>query len=534
MLTFENFSFRYAGSNIFALKKINLDIFEGEFVLVVGNSGSGKTTLLRSINGLIPHFYGGEYRGSVHICNMTPFKNPPREVSKCVGTVFQDPENQILMSTVEREIAFPLENMGFERMEIWKRVEEILEILGLQEIREKKISTLSGGEKQKVAIGAALAPYPRYLLLDEPTSQLDPNSAEELLSLLERLNDDLGLGIILVEHRMERTVHRADRLIVMDKGEIVGDGEPRLILSEIDMDSLSVGYPQITRIAKKFQIQYLPLTVKEGRKMLSQLLPKFVPKRVIAPKTEETLCQVSNVTFRYNSRRILRGVNLEIQKGEILGLMGRNGAGKTTLAKIIAGVLKPRKGEVKIGNAEVHALTERDRSNLVGLVFQNPNVHFFQDTIYQDILFNLSEKRRGNVDKIMKQLGIYHLRNRNYQDLSGGERMLSAVALMAAREPKLLILDEPTRGLSYGFKRRLISFLKDYASHNAVLLITHDMETMARACHRVALLTKGRIEVTGDKRKIMTSSLIFSTQLNKVLYGNSSNILVEEDIEGFQ
>ncbi len=534
MLTIENFSFRYAGSNAFALKNINLNIFEGEFVLVVGNSGSGKTTLLRSINGLIPHFYGGEYTGKIQVCNVNPLKTPPRELSKSVGTVFQDPENQILMSTVEREIAFPLENMGFERMEIWKRVEEILEILGLQEIREKKISILSGGEKQKVAIGAALAPYPRYLLLDEPTSQLDPNSAEELLSLLERLNDDLGLGIILVEHRMERTMHRADRLIVMDKGKIIGDGEPRLVLSEIDMDSLGVGYPQITRVAKKFQLQYLPLTVKEGRKMLNQLLPKITLKNEITQKAREPLCQLSNVTFRYNSKYVLKGVNLEIHQGEILGLMGRNGAGKTTLAKIIAGVLKPRRGSVKIGGQEIHTLNERERSTLVGMVFQNPNMHFFQDTIYQDILFNLPEERRNNVDGVMKQLGIYHLRNRNYQDLSGGERMLSAVALMAVRKPKLLILDEPTRGLSYGFKRILISFLKDYASHNSVLLITHDMETMAHASHRVALLTKGRIEVIGYKRKIMASSLIFSTQLNKVLYGKSSNILVEEDIEGFR
>jgi len=532
MISFHNYSFRYASSSKFALRDINLKLFPGEFVLVVGDSGSGKTTLLRSMNGLIPHFYGGVYEGSVRIEGREVRKTPPKELLSVVSSVFQDPENQVLMSTVEKEIAFPLENLGLDEVVIERRVEEVLDLLGIYHLRGRKISTLSGGEKQKVAIASAIATYPRYLFLDEPTSQIDPNSAEELLSLLERLNDDLGMGIILVEHRMERTMHRADRLIVMKEGRIIGDGEPRMIASKIDLDSEGVGYPQITRIARKIGMKYLPLTVKEGRKTLEKILKDVNPQEDFS--YGDILVNVRSLYFSYGQTSIIKNLNLKIRRGEILGLMGRNGAGKTTMAKLLSGLLRPSRGEVRIKGKRIITLGERERSKLVSMVFQNPNLHLFQDTIEEDILFSVEDGKEKKAEKIMKELGIWNLRKKSGKELSGGERMLAAIATIAVREPELLILDEPTRGLSFKYKLLLSKFLRDYAKNRAVMLISHDVETVARTCNRVAILSRGRIIAEGNRREIMSSSLIYSTQLNKVVQGienmKERKILIEEDL----
>ena len=538
MLRFENFSFKYSLGNQFAIKNINLKIEDGEFVLVVGDSGSGKTTFLRSINGLIPHFYGGEYHGNVEVHGLKVKDEPPRILAKWVGTIFQDPENQILMSDVEREIAFPLENMGFSRIEITKRVEEALDIVNIANLRHRRINALSGGEKQKVAIASSISPHPKILLLDEPTSQIDPESGEEILSLLERINDELGLTIILVEHRLERTMHRADRLIAFSQGEIVGDGEPRVVASRIDLDSIGVGYPPVARIAKLSGMKYMPLTVKEGRKILLNIFLK-AKLREERRKNKNILIQLESINFSYGERRVIRNLNLDIYEKDILGIIGRNGSGKTTLAKILAKILKIDKGKILFKGKNYYDL----KNGFVGLVFQNPNIHLIGDSVYEDIAYTLKAKGEKNmekrVNKILRDLNIEYLRNRNPMDLSGGERMLVAIGTVAVSNPKLLILDEPTRGLSYGQKMKLSKFIKNYAMERSVILISHDMETVARTCNRVAMLSEGKIIMEGDKREILSSSLTFSPQLNKVAQGFKNlgvdqKILVVEDLEDSQ
>jgi len=519
MIEFNNFSFKYALSDKWNLENVSLKIDKGEFVLVVGPSGSGKTTFLRAINGLIPHFYSGEYKGEVRVNGKIIKINPPREIAKNVASIFQDPENQIVMETVEREIAFPLENMGLPGYEISKRVEEALDLINIAGLRKRKIKELSGGEKQKVAIATAIATYPDFLLLDEPTSQLSPNSAEDILSLLERLNDDFGMGIVLVEHRLERTMYRADRIIVFSEGKIIGDGEPRIIASKVDFDALGIGYPQVSRLAILLKKDFLPLTVKEGRRILDKEIKKL---KYRGEKKEygKKILEVSNLRFSYDKNAVLKGLDLSLYENEILGLIGRNGTGKTTLAKLLAGLLKPHKGKIsKMGK--------------ISMVFQNPNLHLFSDTIYEDISTGVKDHEK--VEKIMKKLGIWKLRDKNSRDLSGGERMLAAIASIAVLEPKILILDEPTRGLSYSHKINLSKFLKDYAVSRGIILISHDMEMIARTVDRVAIMAEGKIIVEGEKRKIMPNSLNYTTQLNKLLYQNGDKrILVEEDIEGLR
>jgi len=248
----------------------------------------------------------------------------------------------------------------------------------------------------------------------------------------------------------------------------------------------------------------------------------------------DILVNVRSLYFSYGQTSIIKNLNLKIRRGEILGLMGRNGAGKTTMAKLLSGLLRPSRGEVRIKGKRIITLGERERSKLVSMVFQNPNLHLFQDTIEEDILFSLENGNEKKAEKIMKELGIWNLRKKSGKELSGGERMLAAIATIAVREPELLILDEPTRGLSFKYKLLLSKFLRDYAKNRAVMLISHDVETVARTCNRVAILSRGRIIAEGNRREIMSSSLIYSTQLNKVVQGienmKERKILIEEDL----
>ncbi|AGB05186.1 ATPase component of various ABC-type transport systems with duplicated ATPase domain [Aciduliprofundum sp. MAR08-339] len=526
MIEFEDFSFRYPLSHDWALKNINFKIHRGEFVLVVGPSGGGKTTLLRAINGLIPHFYSGTLRGTVRVCDRITKESSVSQLAEHVSTVFQNIENQIIMSTVDREIAFPLENRGFEESQISRRVEEALEVIGIAHLKGRKISHLSGGEKQKVAIAASIATRPDFILLDEPTSQLSPNSAEDILSLLERLNDEFGMGIILVEHRLERLMHRVDRLIVIHNGKVLDDGEPRIVASRIDLDALGVGYPQVARVARYLGKRFLPLTVKEGRKTLEEDVKRFKLKSR-NPSFEDPILKISDLYFSYDKGYVLRGINLKLRRGEILGIIGRNGSGKTTLAKLITGILQPEKGMIIIPNVK------GKNGKGVAMVFQNPDMHLFGETIYEDISLGVKDGKK--VENIMKTLGIWELKNRNSRDLSGGERMLAAIASVAVLEPEILILDEPTRGLSYSLKLKISKFLRSYARSKGAIIISHDMEMIARTADTVAFMADGRIIAHGDKRDIMPNSINYTTQLNKIMVsvkGANPDILVEEDVEG--
>ncbi len=526
MIRFENFRFRYSNSQRFALRDINLKIEDGEFVMLVGNSGSGKSTFLRAINSLIPHFYGGEYCGRVSVYGKNPENTAPRDMTKIVGTVLQDPENQLLMNEVGREIAFPLENMGLSAKEITKRVEDILNLLDIEHLRHRKIENLSGGEKQKVAIASAMAMHPRVLLLDEPTSQLDPKSAESIISLIERINDELGTSILLVEHRLENTVHRADRLIVLRDGEVIGDGEPRVIMEKLDMDALGIGYPPVARVARMFHKDYLPLTVKEARKVLEDVFLGVEIKE--KEEMVESVVSIINLQFGYSGKKVLTGLNFDIPSRGVTGIIGRNGSGKTTLAKIIAGILKPQGGKIKY----------RVKKNEIGMVFQNPNLHVIGKSVYEDIAYTLRARNEKNVEertmKVLKTLGLEELKDRNPLDLSGGERLLFALGTIIVFSPKLLILDEPTRGLSYGHKIKLEELLREYSKSRAILLISHDMELIAKLSSKVALLSEGKIVLEGNKREILSSSLSFSPQLNKLVQryeGVDKRILTEEDLK---
>jgi energy-coupling factor transport system ATP-binding protein len=541
-----------------ALRDINLDIEGGEFILITGPSGSGKTSLCRCLNGLIPHFHGGRINGQVNVDGTAVLEHPTKEMATKVGMVFQDPENQLVAMDVEREIAFGLENLAFPRHIIAKRLEESLDTLGISHLRQRQVHDLSGGEKQKVAIASVLALHPDVLVLDEPTSELDPHSAEEVLSIVQRLNDELGLTVVLLEHRLDRVVHLIDRMIVMDEGCIVADGDPRQVLDDGAVSAIGVGAPPIVRLVQRLKqkgdsIGTIPLTVKEGRSMLGAAFQQARDEggntKTPAKATEgPPLIKVDNLWHTYpQGPTSLRGVNLEISRGEFVSIMGRNASGKTTLVKHLNGLLKPTKGKITVGEVDTREATVAQLARKVGMVFQNPNDHIIADTVEDEIAFilrNLGFERgeiADRVDEMLEIFGLAEYRKRYPRLLSGGQRQRVALASVLVARPEVLILDEPTRGLEYRLKSELMGFIERYRDEgNTVILVTHDVETVAEYADRVILLSEGRMVVDGNKHDVLSQALLFSPQINRLVqafarYGVPSNILtVEEALEALE
>lgn len=534
MIEIENLSFTYNGAAEPALRQVSLRIEEGEFVLLTGPSGGGKSTLCRSLNGLVPHFYGGTMAGRVLITGLDTRKHATRELSTIVGMVFQDPENQLLTYDLEREIAFGLENLGLPPQLMRRRVEEALHAAGIAALRHRSLRELSGGEKQKVAIAAVLAMHPRVLVLDEPTSQLDPQAAEEVLNTVKRLNDDLGITVVLVEHRLERVVHLVDRVVVLDGGRVVADGPPRKVMAQADMGPLGVGLPPLVQLVRQLQAAglvdgVLPLTVKEGREVLREELKRAKPPPVPTPEHRygQVCVELERVWHTYgNGVMALRNVSLQVRAGEFVAIMGANGSGKTTLAKHLNALLKPTRGVVRIGGVDIREATPAQMARQVGYLFQNPNDHLVADSVEEEVAFTLRslgfspQDTMRLVDGALAQFGLEEKRRCYPRSLSGGERQLVALASVVAAGPRILVLDEPTRGLEHGLKRRLLDFLDRYRRQgNTVLLISHDVELIAEGADRVILLGEGSVVADGDKRQVLSGALLFSPQINRLLQG---------------
>jgi len=552
LIEFKDLTFRYAGTFKPALREINLNIGDGEFVLVTGPSGCGKSSLCRCFNGLVPHFYGGEISGELNVCGFDVLKHKTGEIATKVGMVFQDPENQIVAADVEREIAFGLENLAFSEDLIAKRVEEALDTVGIAHLRKRTIQELSGGEKQKVVIASILALHPDVLVLDEPTSELDPKAAEDVLTVVQRLNDDLGITVILVEHRLDRVIHLVDRMIVMNEGRIAADDKPKKVVSFNVASDTGVGLPPIIQLAKKlsgngFHVDEVPLTIKEGRYLLRDVFRRT--NGSVLPKTAdhkgEHIIEVEKLYHMYpTGTPALKNVSLRVGRGEFVAIVGRNASGKTTLLKHINGLLKPTKGRIKVCGIDTRRTTVAELAKKVGFIFQNPNDHIFSDTVEEEVAFIL--KNRGvareelspRVDRILKLFQLVDYRNSYPRSLSGGERQRVALASILVAEPKILILDEPTRGLEYRLKSELMKHLEEYRLRgNTVILVTHDVEIVAEYADRVILLSEGRIVVDGDKRDVLSQALSFSPQINRLVqafdqYGVPHNILtVDEALE---
>jgi energy-coupling factor transport system ATP-binding protein len=429
MISIKDLSFAY-GSGEQVLKGIDLCIRKGEFVLLTGASGSGKSTLVRCLNGLVPHFYAGRLEGSLSVDGIDPAHLPVRKMSRKVGMLFQDPEAMLLSDTVESEVGFGHENGS-----------AILRELGLWKLRKRSIRELSGGQKQKVALACVLAQRPDVLVLDEPLSELDRESAQDLMGFLKKMNEK-GTTIILIEQRTERVYDYATREIVMDSGRIAYDGKPR----------------------------------KNGEK-----------PHCSAANSGDVLVSLKDVSFSYGANQVFKKYSEYFNEGELLVLEGANGSGKTTLLKLIMGLLKADSGIVNVGGIENPGVEETAGS--LGYVFQNPDNHLFAETVEEEVRFILENtKRKGDVDRILNRLGILRYKKKYPRYLSGGEKQRVALASVLIAEPKVLLLDEPTRGMDHVLKKELAEYLLDYTKKgNLVIMATHDDYMSSCATRRLKL-----------------------------------------------
>ncbi|HAA89560.1 MAG TPA: ABC transporter [Peptococcaceae bacterium] len=546
----QNLTYYYPDNNTPALRNINLSVEDGEFLLVVGGSGSGKSTLARVLAGLIPDYYGGKIGGKVFFQGKELTEFGRRALRTNVGIVFQDPEKQLVMTSVEAEIAFGLENLGLPQKEMFRRVAEVMSFLNLSPLKNEFTANLSGGQKQKVALASVLAMQPKVLILDEPTSQLDPVAADELFYLVERLNKEMGYTVVLIEQRLERCFHLADRVVVMEKGEILCEG-PAGEVARWEAENSLPFIPPVARFFASLRAPSVPLTVKEGRQELKKLLPaqeNTGGEVSAAPggncglggccgeneRCEGALVKVEDVWFTYpNGVEALKGVSLEVQQGEFVVIMGENAAGKTTLLKHLVGLLKPARGSVVVMGKDTRKVSLTELAGQVGYLSQNPDDYLFQDTVEEELLFtlrNLGLEDNGVVDEVLERLGISCYRNLNPRDLSSGERQRVALASVLVARPKLLVLDEPTRGIDYGLKKELGGFLQELAKEKvAVVVVTHDVEFAGEYSQRVLMMFDGRIACDGPKAKVLGESLFYAPQMARLFKGYADGVLTVEE-----
>ena len=520
MIAFEGVTYSYPDGQTPVLSDLSLSIDDGEFVLVVGVSGSGKSTLLRCLNGLIPHFYGGTISGRVRVQGQNPIECQPRQMSAVVGFVFQDPETQFVVDTVESELVFAMENHDLPQATMRKRVEEVVDELSIAHLRSRRINTLSGGERQRVAIASVLTLEPQVLVLDEPTSQLDPQAAEEVLTALRKLNTDLGLTIVLSEHRLERVVQYADRMIYLPgPGQTPLDGPPEEILRQIPLA------PPLIQLGKALGWDPLPLTIKDARRQAGELGGQFSAEsaRSVARLDAPVDIAVSDLWFAYDGRMALKGINLEIKRGEFVAIMGRNGSGKTTLLKHMVGLLRPRRGSVHMREMDTREVPLEDVVKVVGYVPQNPNAMLFADSVREELAFTRRSHGLADEDplELLGCLGLADHVDRYPRDLSVGERQRVALAAILTAEPSIILLDEPTRGVDYLQKQALCRYLEaEREEGHTVVLSTHDVELVASSVDRVIILGDGEVIVDGSTREVMTGSMVFSSQINKLFRDN--------------
>ncbi|HEV8055043.1 MAG TPA: ATP-binding cassette domain-containing protein [Nocardioidaceae bacterium] len=519
MIDFDRVGVTYSGALAPVLDDVTLHIAEGELCLVIGRTGSGKSTLLRAINGLVPHFTGGRLTGRVVVDGRDTRTHRPRDLADVVGVVGQDPPAGFVTDVVEDELAYGMESLGLPHDVMRKRVEETLDVLGLSAVRQRPLAALSGGEQQRVAIGSVLTTHPRVLVLDEPTSALDPQAAEEVLATLTRLVHDLGLTVVLAEHRLERVVQYADRIVL-----VPGDGEPVVAGTTEEVMATSPLAPPVVELGRLAGWSPLPLSVRDARRRASVLRERLVPHRptqkAAAAASGTPLAQLRAVVVSYRGIAALRGVDLTLRAGEVVALMGRNGAGKSTLLSALVGLVTPASGRITVGGQVPADTGVRTLMRSVGLVPQEPGDLLYADSVAAEC--RLADEDAGvpsgNCRALFERLAPAVPDDRHPRDLSEGQRLTLALAIVLTARPSLILLDEPTRGLDYGAKRRLISALRSLAAEGlGVFLATHDVELVAEVSNRVVVLGDGEIVADGATADVVVASPAFAPQVAKVL-----------------
>ncbi|MGW1635900.1 ABC transporter ATP-binding protein [Streptomyces lavendulae] len=627
MIRFEQVSVTYDGAAHPSLRDADFTLPEGELTLLVGPSGVGKSTLLGAVSGLVPHFTGGTLRGRVTVAGRDTRTHRPRELADVVGTVGQDPPAHFVTDVVEDELAYGMESLGLPPAVMRRRVEETLDLLGLNELRDRPIATLSGGQQQRVAIGSVLTPHPKVLVLDEPTSALDPAAAEEVLAVLQRLVHDLGTTVLMAEHRLERVVQYADRVLLLP-----APGAAPVLGTPAEVMAVSPVHPPVVSLGRLAGWSPLPLSVRDARRTAAPLrtrlssttpapftagdddsAPASAPapaatvgdpapgraaqpeagvgepapggaaepvaavgdpapgraaqpeaagvrlpvqgggagRAVVAPAgagarsgtglfarllgrrpapaartaapadPADPVAFVRDLRVRRGPRtEVLRDIGLSVAPGEVVALMGRNGAGKSTLLASLIGTLAPTAGEVSVGGRAPHRTPPREMVRRVGLVPQEPRDLLYADTVSAECAAADADAGAapGTCRDLVSALLPGVPDDTHPRDLSEGQRLTLALALVLTGRPALLLLDEPTRGLDYAAKARLVGLLRGLAADgHAIVLATHDVELAAELAHRVVILAGGEVVADGPTAEVVVSSPAFAPQVAKIL-----------------
>ena len=521
ILRFEGVSYRYPTLDSWALQEISLAISPDESVLIAGASGSGKSTFCRASIGLIPHFHWGELVGQVWVDGLDTRQHPVYRLFAHAGLVFQNPDAQLFNSTVEAELAYGLESLGLAPGEIEERLSWVKILTGLDPLMEKPPHTLSGGEKQRVALAAILALRPKLLLLDEPFTHLDPEGAEQLRTILRMIRSQ-GMSFIIVEHRLHEIISDIERLIILHKGRVVADGSPRQVLTQ-DISMYGFNLPPLVKVFRHQGWAETPLNAEEAlehlksKNLLSSyaseraLLKKKDPLFLTPSKNSDPFAEMDQVRFNYNGLPVLRDVSLKLLRGECIALVGRNGAGKTTLIKQVNGLLKPDHGSVRVFGRKTDETPVAELARHIGFAWQNPNDQLFQTTVREEILTGpraLHAYEPVWCEELFKRFGLENLLSRSPFRLSEGEKKRVSFASALAVQPELVVLDEPTAGQDEPFRQELGVLIREWrAQGRTVLLVTHDLEFAAEHANRWLAMADGRIVADGPPEMVMADSI---------------------------
>lgn len=516
----ENLTFRYPGRSENALSDINIIVEEGEYVVLTGRSGCGKTTLLRALKPVTAP--NGEKNGKIFISSRDINSLSQREQVSRIGFVSQNPDSQIVTDKVWHELAFGLESLGLDGDEIRRRTAEMSEYFGISDWFRRDTSSLSGGQKQLLNLASVMVMQPEILLLDEPVSQLDPIAAASFLESVAKINRELGVTVVISEHRLEEVMKDADRAAVMDNGRIIAYAPPREICSEISSlpDFMKYACPAPARIFASlgFSGEKCPLTVREGRHLLCETVknPKCTFIEREKQEKSEIILNIKNVCFRYekNSAQVLDDINIKFQKGKITAILGGNGSGKTTLLKIIAGLLKPLSGKVKSDGRKIAYLP------------QSVTAVFTEKTVREDL-----EIISNDIESIVKLADISSVLDCHPFDISGGEQQRAALAKLLLTNPDIILLDEPTKGMDGEYKERFAEILKKLASSGkTVILVSHDTEFCASHTDVCMLLFDGSIVSENESRDFFAGNSYYTTSSHRMSCGIFENAVTAEEV----
>ena len=501
MIKFQNVSLIYPTAERTILDKLNFEIGEGEFVLLIGETGIGKSSVLRLINGLVPHHTGGILAGNVEVSGISTRDVRPGELAELIGIVGQNPVNGFVTDIVEDELAFSMESLNLPQDVMRKRIEEVLDLLSLHQVRNRKLATLSGGEQQRVAIAAAMVLHPKILVLDEPTSALDPVAAEEVLAILQRLVHDLGITVIIAEHRLERVIGYVDTVIEIGASGNTRIGKPEEILKDSKIA------PPIVKLARALNLPKVALSVRELRRDTSEYRDRGQDLTRIATDKKKMLIETRNLSVSYGQLSALKPLSITLSGGEIVALMGRNGAGKSSFIKSLLGVID-------------YSGTVIKNVKRIGYIPQDANDLLFHQSVREECEQTDKDHKLepGTTFNLLQQIAPTVKASSHPRDLSEGQRLALVLSIVLSPNPEILILDEPTRGLDYEAKALLTRELQTRANSGAAVLIaTHDVELVAELSNRVIILADGDLVADGATVDVLLASPAFAPQVTKVM-----------------